>query len=112
MVDSMLEQGKITGYLPIWTLWGVENQCMIATHSVPVIVDWFLKEGNGERGTGNGCWLAAYAQIKDTLTKKHKGRWKENWDVYDRYGNFPFDVEMGEPPFDKIKGEGVSRTLE
>ena len=43
-VDSMLEQGRRTGYLPIWTLWGKDNQCMIGTHSVPVIVDWFLKE--------------------------------------------------------------------
>ena len=43
-VDSMLEQGLRTGYLPIWTLWGKDNQCMIGTHSVPVIVDWFLKE--------------------------------------------------------------------
>jgi len=24
-VDSMLEQGKRTGYLPIWTLWGQDN---------------------------------------------------------------------------------------
>ena len=44
LVDSMLEQGRRTGYLPIWTLWGKDNQCMIGTHSVPVIVDWFLKE--------------------------------------------------------------------
>jgi putative alpha-1,2-mannosidase len=46
-VDSMLEQGSRTGYLPIWTLWGKDNQCMIGTHSVPVIVDWFLKEVGG-----------------------------------------------------------------
>ena len=54
-VDSMLEQGKKTGYLPIWTLWGVDNQCMIGTHSVPMIVDWFLKEreeGKGKREKG------------------------------------------------------------
>ena len=43
-VDSLLEQGRRTGYLPLWTLWGKENQCMIGTHSIPVIVDWFLKE--------------------------------------------------------------------
>ena len=42
-VDSMLEQGKKTGYLPIWTLWGEDNQCMIGTHSVPMIVDAYLK---------------------------------------------------------------------
>ena len=49
------------------------------------------------------CWLAAYAQIKDTLTKPHKGRIKERWDLLDKYGYYPFDV---------IKGESVSRTLE
>ena len=103
MVDSMLEQGKRTGYLPIWTLWGKENQGMIGTHSVPVIVDWFLKSGNGEWGTGNGYWIDAYAQIKETLTKRHDGRLKERWDLLDKYGYYPFDI---------IKGESVSRTME
>ncbi len=147
-VDSMLEQGRRTGYLPIWTLWGRDNQCMIGTHSVPVIVDWFLKEcesvelcncGNMElckyengdvidtnrnchncsqitntNSTRSTCstrlkndrllyWLAAYAQIKDTLTKPHDGRRKERWDLLDKYGYYPFD---------EIKGESVSRTLE
>ena len=97
MIDSMLEQGRITGYLPIWALWGVENQCMIGTHSVPVIVDWFLKSG------GDSSWLAAYGQIKDALTKRHPSRLKERWDLYDRYGYYPFDI---------VKGESVSRTME
>ena len=96
-VDSMLEQGRITGYLPIWTLWGVENQCMIGTHSIPMIVDAYLK------GTWAGDAEAAYRQVRETLTKGHKGRKKENWDLYDRYGYYPFD---------RIKGESVSRTLE
>ena len=135
-VDSMLEQGRRTGYLPIWTLWGHDNQCMIGTHSVPVIVDWFLKECKVEsvkckveggelftntNSTRSTCstrlnnpvnpvnpvkkdyWLAAYAQIKDTLTKPHKGRIKERWDLLDKYGYYPFD---------EIKGESVSRTME
>jgi len=105
-VDSMLDQGKVTGFLPIWTLWGRDNQCMIGTHSVPMIVDWFLKcgggMGNGERGSRE-YWENAYAQIKDTLTQRHEGRIKERWDLYDKYGYYPFDV---------IKGESVSRTLE
>ena len=115
-VDSMLEQGRRTGYLPIWTLWGKDNQCMIGTHSVPVIVDWFLKEcTNSTRSTCSTrlnnpvnpvkkqYWLAAYAQIKDTLTKPHAKRHKERWDLLDKYGYYPFD---------EIKGESVSRTLE
>ena len=130
-VDSMLEQGRRTGYLPIWTLWGRENQCMIGTHSVPVIVDWFLKEvgenSSSSRKDGSipfsksnselqlktptqnsnsnsySYWLSAYAQIKDTLTKPHEKRKKERWDLLDKYGYYPFDL---------IKGESVSRTLE
>lgn len=105
MVDSMLEQGKRTGYLPIWTLWGKDNQCMIGTHSIPVIVDWFLKENSvtSVDPVKKQYWLAAYAQIKDTLTKAHKGRGKERWDLYDRYGYYPFD---------QVDGESVSRTME
>ena len=130
-VDSMLEQGRRTGYLPIWTLWGKDNQCMIGTHSVPVIVDWFLKECTNTNSTRSTCsarlnnpvnpvkkdsailrpcvknksdhWLAAYEQIKDTLTKKHEGRYKERWDLLDKYGYYPFD---------EIKGESVARTME
>ena len=104
-VDSMLEQGRRTGYLPIWTLWGRDNQCMIGTHSIPVIVDWFLKENlvNPVNPVQKGYWLAAYAQIKDTLTKRHEGRYKERWDLLDRHGYYPYDV---------IRKESVSRTLE
>ena len=104
-LDSMLEQGRITGFLPIWALWGEDNQCMIGTHSVPMIVDWFLKEGNSraEHVDRVEYWKSAYAQIKDTLTKPHKGRHKERWDLLDKYGYYPFD---------EIRGESVSRTLE
>lgn len=95
-VDSMLEQGRRTGYLPIWTLWGRDNQCMIGTHSIPVIVDAYLKGFKGD-------WPSVYAQIKDTLTKRHEGRYKERWDLLDRHGYYPYDV---------IRSESVSRTLE
>ena len=154
MVDSALKQGRKTGFLPIWCLWGVDNQCMIGTHSVPVVVDWFLKETYShkdhkehkeELSTNRNChncsqianinsdkvgenssssrkeenfhsptptlnsnssqqyWLAAYAQIKDTLTKEHANRHKERWDLVNKYGYYPFDV---------IRGESVSRLLE
>ncbi len=96
LVRSMQRQGEFTGYLPIWTLWGRDNQCMIGTHSVPVLVDAYLKGFPGD-------WESVYAQIKETLTKKHEGRSKEHWDVLDKYGYYPFDI---------IKGESVSRTME
>lgn len=56
-VASMLKQGQRTDYLPIWALWGQEIQCMIGTHSVPVIVDAFLKGFPMDAE-------AAYAQIR------------------------------------------------
>lgn len=96
-VNSLLKQGERTGYLPILPNWGRETQCMIGTHSVPVIVDAYLK------GFSGVDWRRAYAQIKDTLTRPHPGRQKENWDVLDRYGYYPCDI---------LAGEGVSRTLE
>ena len=96
-VNSMLEQGRRTGFLPVWTLWGKDNQCMIGTHSVPAIVDAYLK---GFRGFDVND---AYAQVKDTLTNKHETRRKERWDLLDKYGYYPFD---------EIKGESVSRTME
>lgn len=108
MINSMLEQGLRTGYLPIWTLWGKENQCMIGTHSIPVIVDWFLKQEKCKESRVAGCevkveWETAYQQIKDTLTKRHEGRIKEDWELYDRHGYYPFD---------RLDGESVSRTME
>ena len=103
-VNSMLEQGRRTGFLPVWTLWGKDNQCMIGTHSVPAIVDWFLKShAGGSRSCATVDWEAAYAQVKDSLTVKHDHRRKERWDLLDKYGYYPFD---------EIKGESVSRTLE
>ena len=96
-VNSMLEQGRRTGFLPVWTLWGKDNQCMIGTHSVPVIADAYLK---GFRGFDVDD---AYAQVKDSLTEKHDSRRKERWDLLDKYGYYPFD---------EIKGESVSRTME
>ena len=103
-VDSMLAQGRITGYLPVWTLGGFDNQCMIGTHSIPMIVDWFFKEGAaGSRGSTPDYWEDAYRQIKDTLTQKHERRHKEQWELYDKYGYYPFD---------EIRGESVSRTVE
>ncbi|MBR6588040.1 MAG: GH92 family glycosyl hydrolase, partial [Kiritimatiellae bacterium] len=95
MLSSMLKQGRITGFLPIWTLWGVDTVSMIGAHSIPVIVDAYLKGIPFDSAE-------AYRQIKDTLTQKHN-RVKENWDIYDRYGYYPFDL---------VKGESVSRTLE
>ena len=95
-ITSMMTDYKKNGFLSIWTLWDKDNQCMIGTHSVPVLVDAYLKGFPAD-------WEAVYAAIRDTLRNPHPNRRKENWDLLDQYGYYPFD---------KIKGESVSRTLE
>ncbi len=93
-ISTMVAHQQAQGYVPIWTLWGKENHCMIANHSVPVIVDAFLKGFSGFDAE------AAFQAIKTSLTVKHQ---KSDWDVYTKYGYLPFDL---------IKGESVSRVLE
>ena len=46
-VQTMLAHHEAQGYLPIWTLWGKENFCMLANHAIPVIVDAYLKGFRG-----------------------------------------------------------------
>lgn len=96
-VNSMLAHFDAAGYLPVLPKWGQDSQCMIATHSVAVIADAFLKGFDGID------WRHAYSAVRDTLRKPHDGRKKEDWHVLDQYGYYPCDM---------FKGEGVSRTLE
>ena len=96
-VNSMLAHAAAVGYLPVLPKWGKDSQCMIATHAVAVIADAYFK---GFKGVD---WESAYQAIRNTLREKHAGRHKEDWDLLDRYGYYPCD---------KLKGEGVSRTLE
>lgn len=42
-VKTMVKQYEHTSLLPVWELSGCENNCMIGYHSVPVIVDTYLK---------------------------------------------------------------------
>ena len=100
--DSMLAQYRAIGYLPVIPYFGRESFCMIGNHSVPVIVDAWLKGFRGFDGE------EAFSAITNSLTVFHKTpkgqkKAKENWDLMDRYGYYPFDV---------IRGESVSRTLE
>lgn len=95
-VDSFMDQYARQGYLPVWTLAGREINCMIANHSVPVIVDAYLKGLVQDPE-------AAYAAIKNTLTATHPNNPKENWTAYDMHGYFPNDVFLR---------ESCSRTLE
>ncbi len=103
-VDSMLWHFDQNGHLPVWTLWGRDNQCMVGVHSVPMIVDAFLKGmGNGERGTGNGVdWERAWRDVKATLTE-NRGRWIARYELIEKYGYYPCDI---------INDESVSCLLE
>jgi predicted alpha-1,2-mannosidase len=46
-INSFLAQYKEGGRLPVWELSGCETDCMIGYHSVPVIVDAFVKGIDG-----------------------------------------------------------------
>lgn len=94
MVNSMLEYAETVGWLPMWSLWGKDNHCMIGNHAVPVVVDACIK---GLPGVDSE---RAYATVKRTLTINHA---KSDWTTYDKYGYYPFDL---------VPEESVSRTLE
>lgn len=93
-VQTMLAHHKAQGYLPIWTLWGKENYCMIGNHSIPVIVDAYLK------GLGGFDAEEAYRAVKESSMVSHKN---SDWETYNKYGYYPFDI---------VTVESVSRTLE
>ena len=103
-VNSMLEHRRKWGYLPIWSLWGIDNHCMIGHHAVPVVVSAALKGFPGVDAA------VAFEAVRESLRTDHAprkpGRWympKEDWNVLDKYGYYPTDL---------ISGEGVSRMLE
>ncbi len=96
-VYSLVEQGHVQGYLPVWGLFANDNQCMIGSHAVPVIVDAYLK---GFRGFDAG---SAWTSVSNTLLRNVEGRFKDRWDLVEKYGWYPTDV---------IKGESVSRLME
>lgn len=93
-INSMLVHYEKNGVLPIWALWGNETHTMIGNHSVPVIADAYLK---GFRGFDT---QKAYRYIKSSLTEEHEDG---EWSIYDQYGYLPYDL---------IKTESVSKTLE
>ncbi len=96
-VRSTLRQCDMQGYMPVWTLWGRDNHCMIGNHSIPVVVDAYLK---GFRGFDAE---RAYAAIRRSLVEDAPGRAFNHTGTWKKYGYFPFDV---------VSVESVSRTLE
>ncbi len=94
-VSSLVEQGEVQGFLPIWALWGKENYCMIGNHGVSVVAEAYRK---GFRGFDAE---RAFAAIKQTQTVSHKQ--KSDWETYMKYSYFPTDLTAA---------ESVSSTLE
>ncbi len=94
-VTSLVEQGEVQGFLPIWGLWGKETFTMIANHGVSVIAEAYRK---GFRGFDAE---RAFNIVKRTQTISHPH--KSNWENYMKYGYFPTDL---------TEVESVSSTLE
>jgi predicted alpha-1,2-mannosidase len=90
-INSMLDIYDKSGLLPVWELAANETNCMIGYHSVPVIVDAYMK---GLRGFDTEKGLQAMIASAESRLF--------GLDAYIKYGYIPADEE----------GESVSRTLE
>ena len=84
IINSLIRQGEVYGYLPIWGLWGVDNYCMIGNHAVSIIVEAYIK---GLRGID---WSRAYEIIKKTLTRDHAN--SSFFSQVEQYGFYPHDL--------------------
>lgn len=93
-ITSMIEHSKAAGFLPIWTVWGKDNYCMIGNHALPVIADAYLKDFKGFDAE------EALRQMVKSTTENHIN---SNWTLLNQYGYYPFD---------SLDNEAVSRTLE
>lgn len=94
IVNSMIAHHQAVGFLPIWTVWGQDNYCMIGNHAIPMIVSAY------QNGFKKFDAKQALKAIIETSTRPHI---HSEWNVYNKYGYFPFDI---------IKDEAVSKTLE
>lgn len=81
IIRSMLEYYKTNNSLPVWTLYGNETNTMTGYHSIPVIVEAYLK---GIRGFDA---LEVYQAMKTTMMQDARGL-KE----YKQFGFIPFDA--------------------
>jgi len=94
MINSMLAHysQSVHHILPVWSHFGNENWCMIGYHSVPVIVDAYMKgiKGFDPEKALEACVSSATHQSYDGIGE------------YMKYGYVPVDVN----------GVGASMTLE
>ncbi len=90
-VNTFLSHYRYGGLLPVWELDANETYCMIGYHSVPVIVDAWMKGIKGFDGK------YAFEAMKHSSNMNHLGL-----DAYRKYGHIPGDKEP----------ESISKTLE
>ncbi len=81
MIKSMLVYYQDTKRLPVWTLYGNETNCMTGYHSIPVIVDAYLK------GIKNFDAEKAYKAMKATMMQDDRGL-----KHYKKYGYIPYEL--------------------
>lgn len=75
-IESMLSHYDAYGYLPIWTLWGQENYCMIGNHAIPILVDAAL------RGTTKLDCKRLLEACVASATRSHTNAPFEVWEKY------------------------------
>lgn len=90
-IKTMIAQYEQGGRLPVWELAANETECMIGYHSIPVIVDAYMK---GVRGFDAE---KAFEAMKHSAELDHFGL-----KFYKEYGYIPAEAEA----------ESVSKTLE
>ncbi|GIZ14226.1 GH92 family glycosyl hydrolase [Capnocytophaga catalasegens] len=80
IINSMLAYSDVIQKLPVWTLYGNETDCMTGYHSIPVIVEAYLK------GVRSFDAEKAYQMMKKTMMGDERGL-----KFYKQYGYIPYD---------------------
>jgi predicted alpha-1,2-mannosidase len=95
VMASLLSHFRENGYLPVWSLWSDEVNCMVGTPSVPVLAEAILKEWSSNRADAEFF----YEAVKSALLKDNPVAPQT---LFDKYGYVPNDLETF----------SVSKTLE
>ena len=93
-VESMMLHYRDMGFLPINVYYGKETYCMIGNHAISIISESLMKGFYADK---------AKEAIDAMVVSSTKNLPKSQWDIYEKYGYYPFDI---------VKNESVSRTLE
>lgn len=81
IVNSMLAYYETKKILPVWTLYANETNTMTGYHSIPVILDAYIK---GIKGFNTE---AAYEAMKTTMMQDERGL-----NFYKQYGYIPYNL--------------------